>query len=331
MRIRISIVGNFICSFIFSSIIYAAPAVTNDSAISEADIIAANASQELAPVMELPADTSQIMLPNQPPSSGNVMPTPRGMSQQELAKTLPKGAVNQPVSAADTTSIGMPQQESARTVPVMPANQLTSSRDAPTIGMPQQQESVQDLSRTQSPTISQENSNSVGLAGEPVGPEAKSLSDRLTVLETQNGALKAQIAQMNERVNLVEEKLIGNVSVPKTSEYSTSFKTPQLIDNLRNYLGPKLFTIVVSTVIGLFCLLLIYIIFPRRRNHTSASHTPDFNPMEGQEGIVAKLNLARAYIEMGKESEAQNMLQYVLAHGSDAEQKEARELLEKIK
>jgi FimV-like protein len=56
----------------------------------------------------------------------------------------------------------------------------------------------------------------------------------------------------------------------------------------------------------------------------------EFSVMESKEGIAAKLNLARAYIDMGSEDEAQVVLEEVLENGSSSEQSEAKELLEKI-
>jgi FimV-like protein len=116
-------------------------------------------------------------------------------------------------------------------------------------------------------------------------------------------------------------------------------KVQQQIDNLRNYMGPQLFLIIATSIIAILLLLLVYIIIPRHRNVPAIRYPQDelaskdqgFNIMEGKEGIASKLNLARAYIGMGHESKAQTMLYEVLSHGTDAEQAEAKTLLETIK
>lgn len=48
------------------------------------------------------------------------------------------------------------------------------------------------------------------------------------------------------------------------------------------------------------------------------------------DGVATKLDLARAYFEMGDEGGARGMLEGVLRDGSEAQRKEARSLLESI-
>ena len=56
----------------------------------------------------------------------------------------------------------------------------------------------------------------------------------------------------------------------------------------------------------------------------------EFDFMAGTDEVGTKLELAKAYIELGDADGAKDMLNEVLADGSDAQQKEARELLSKL-
>ena len=170
-------------------------------------------------------------------------------------------------------------------------------------------------------TMSQERPPSLVLPIAPIVENgvvltAQELTNRLVALE-------AQVAQMKERIGLIE----GN----KTGSFFNEIQTQ--VDTLRKNLGRGIFAVLMSGIILVLLFLLILIIIPSRKK-TEAARYPqghDYDLMEGQGGIAAKLNLSRAYIEMGHESKAESMLYEVLSHGNDAEQEEAKNLLEKIK
>jgi FimV-like protein len=170
------------------------------------------------------------------------------------------------------------------------------------------------------------------------------LNNRLIIVEDKNNTLQAQISQIEERLNAIEQKM----EQPKETnlieqegfvgKFIIAFKpVQQYIEKLAERLGIDQ-RLLISAIIGVIVLLLIYLLCRCRcscgvvRSATVCSHAKDeYNILENQEGITAKLNLARAYIAMGKTTEAQNMLQEALANGSPAEQIEAKELLERIK
>ena len=56
----------------------------------------------------------------------------------------------------------------------------------------------------------------------------------------------------------------------------------------------------------------------------------DFEFEEEGDSASTKLDLARAYIDMGDEDGARDILGEVLTEGSDAQQQQARELLEQL-
>jgi FimV-like protein len=112
----------------------------------------------------------------------------------------------------------------------------------------------------------------------------------------------------------------------------------QYIDGLAARLGQPLFTILFVCVIVLLLTMLFCLSGYRRKKQDASkflspnvSSTEEDNFMAGKEGHAAKLNLARAYIDMGKETEAHVMLDEVLAKGSPSEQEKAKMLLAEIK
>lgn len=188
--------------------------------------------------------------------------------------------------------------------------------------------------------VPQEGVNAIGMSEEVVDPNAINVLDRLKTLEAQSGKIQAQIAQINERVNVLEERLIIGGPVEQKVQNGVYSKIGQRIDQLKDRIGNKLFLLLAFGVIVILLLFLGYIIFPRREaesfpgSYTHETLPPkeaEFNPMEGQEGVAAKLNLARSYVEMGKENQAQKVLLDVLACGNESEQEEAKKLLEDIK
>jgi len=56
----------------------------------------------------------------------------------------------------------------------------------------------------------------------------------------------------------------------------------------------------------------------------------DFDFLSGTDETATKLDLARAYIDMGDTEGARDILDEVIAEGSDAQQQEAREMIAKM-
>ena len=53
----------------------------------------------------------------------------------------------------------------------------------------------------------------------------------------------------------------------------------------------------------------------------------DIKAIAGDDVITTQLDLARAYIEMGKKKIAQQLLQHVTQHGNETQKQEAQQLL----
>ena len=56
----------------------------------------------------------------------------------------------------------------------------------------------------------------------------------------------------------------------------------------------------------------------------------DFDFLSGTDETATKLDLARAYIDMGDSEGARDILDEVIAEGSEGQQQEARELIAKL-
>ena len=156
----------------------------------------------------------------------------------------------------------------------------------------------------------------------------------------------AQMAQLDEKINSIEQnveqlkKYILENKKNVSNDFSISFKPMlQYIDGLVVRLGQPLFTTLLVCVIVLLLSILFCLSVRRRKRYDATKFLSlNVNPVEeeynfvvGKEGVAAKLNLARTYIDMGKEAEARAMLDEVLAKGSLSEQEKAKELLAEIK
>ncbi len=328
MRIIIS----FMCGLLFAATIYAQPGDSDeDRVLTEADMVAVPSQDRERSLLNLEANQLKKGSAFQAEASSDAMATMTAMAN-EPKKT---GGI------IPTEMFPQPDKERAATQEKSPIiiggdGGLASRAPAPVIAEP-------IVVNAPSPAAGQVEENAIS-------PKLENLIDRLTTLEAQNVRVQAQVNQINEHISLIEERLIGNVGVvgsaeakvagEKTEKEYLYDKISRRIDNLKDRIGHKVFMIIVLGVGAILLLVFGYIIFPRREKQSfpgSYSHEvpeildQDFNPMEGQEGIAAKLNLARAYVDMGKDEDARMALYDVLSHGSDAEQAEAKELLGKIK
>jgi FimV-like protein len=143
--------------------------------------------------------------------------------------------------------------------------------------------------------------------------------------------VEAQISQFSGRINSIEQ------NVGQLKQHGLAEKL-QPLQQLLDIFGLKLnvislFVFLVLGMVVLFPLILLDFLFRDHGKHSCIDKAveSEFNAMENQEGIAAKLNLAHAYIDMGKTTEAQNLLNEVLANGDPTEQTEAKELLERMK
>lgn len=95
--------------------------------------------------------------------------------------------------------------------------------------------------------------------------------------------------------------------------------------------------LLLSGVISLILILAFFLFSERNRKpsskNTETSKEPkpvissqDIRSIAGDDVMATQLDLARAYIEMGKNTLAKKILEHVLIHGSPTQQQEASEL-----
>lgn len=149
--------------------------------------------------------------------------------------------------------------------------------------------------------------------------EYNSLEDksrlRLDLLENENAALKSQVRELDKR--------IANLA-----ELQTQYSNKNILLIALGFAGLLIWLAVLT--------------FRRRDkaevfNHNEPYIAPEESDIEdeydylgSEEGIAAKLDLARAYIDMDDPDQAREALQDVLKSGDASQQAAARELLEQL-
>jgi FimV-like protein len=155
---------------------------------------------------------------------------------------------------------------------------------------------------------------------------------RLAALDQYNLALQNQLQQLQKRIN----ELYNNVvQLKKPSQFSLLLnKYAKYIQNSRfakiEYF-PMFFFV---TAILLFIIWLI-LYWRRKKIAYQTIETNDteseYDFMGSKEGIPAKIDLARAYIDMGYKKSAHEVINEIMAKGNTKQQSEAKKLLKQIK
>jgi FimV-like protein len=150
--------------------------------------------------------------------------------------------------------------------------------------------------------------------------------------------MRNQLQAQNQRIKNLEQELLR-----VKNEHRNFNVIGKYIAKLEEQLGKTGFMIIVGTAIFL-CIYVFGLIVRHSRSSRKQLHRnvkgqsldqvlpgkDEYEFMSGEDSVVAKLNLARAYIDMGNSNAAQEALQDVLAKGSEAQQIEAKELLKKL-
>lgn len=163
-----------------------------------------------------------------------------------------------------------------------------------------------------------------------IAPE--DISSRLAALENSSSILQNKIDSLQEQFN----------SMAATMQQLGQNQNISFIKWLETNISISYFIIISSTIILALVLLIILHIFTLKniRSKTSTlevekkksdvASDDDFDLMSAKEGMPAKLNLARAYIDMGDNEKATKLLQEVVASGDQTLQNEAQILFKKI-
>jgi FimV-like protein len=186
--------------------------------------------------------------------------------------------------------------------------------------------------------------------------QVRLLNERVSQLENANVELQKQLSMTGQYFVSLEQgisdiqKEIQTMQTEKTPEVSSKAsiaKTPAKLDvNFNGYFAlNKLwsgteFRFFISIVLVLFLFGFWKIIAYRKHlsEVKNAKITPnkdgdnegEYDFLGGDQGIEPRLNLARAYIDMGNKHLAQDILEEILVKGNDKQKFEAEVLLKKI-
>ncbi|MBX9586874.1 MAG: hypothetical protein K2X50_06410 [Gammaproteobacteria bacterium] len=160
--------------------------------------------------------------------------------------------------------------------------------------------------------------------------------ERLDIIEDEHVAMKNQIASLDKQLKQLKENYL-------------QYSTPVFHHSAFSDYG---IWIMGSSVLA--CLLvLIFTVSRKRRSHddvtkkisatiTKKKSLPEeeveiveviedeYDYLGSQEGVAAKLDLARAYIDMGDSSQAAHVLNEVITHGNEEQRYKARKILADI-
>ncbi len=160
-------------------------------------------------------------------------------------------------------------------------------------------------------------------------------ANKVAALQTEN-----QINKINEQVKLIQAKVnkaetqlqsLSYQLVHLTSKHAqdtTNFNRILLINLKHNSVG---LTAAFATLV-----FLSYLLFRTFKPNLKTSLQPDikksdeYDFMNSRESIPAKLDLARAYIDMGDSASAETALKDVLKNGNKEQRKQARDLLDTL-
>lgn len=164
-----------------------------------------------------------------------------------------------------------------------------------------------------------------------VNASIANLSAQVMVLESTNKTLQTQLDSLQQRM------LSAEMAVTQLQHTSGCWltRTAQWMQAQFGVVGAYivLFAVVVVVILILLFLFSWCKCCKKEMEKIEPTISPakdDFDLMNAAEGIAAKLNLARAYIDMGNIAAAQELLQTVVQHGNPEQQAEAQQLLGKI-
>lgn len=141
---------------------------------------------------------------------------------------------------------------------------------------------------------------------------------RLANIEQHNLALQNQITGLSQQLSTLQNEINEPIYI-----------------KLRDSLGGYGLYIAVGIIVVLFLLLFLWLSPSGTAKKTKAKIDKDteseYDFMGSSEGIPAKLDLARAYIDMGDNKAARDILDEIIKQGNKEQQEEAQELLARIK
>jgi FimV-like protein len=136
--------------------------------------------------------------------------------------------------------------------------------------------------------------------------------------------MQMQLNQINTRVSFVE----------KSTNKLLRFDIADIFKPLSRYTQADAVVascVMSSSALLLFVAISLLIQLTKKKSLPSLPREKYDIVINKEDEIAAKLNLARAYIDMGKNDESRTIIDEVIAHGDFTQKTEAEELLAKIK
>lgn len=155
---------------------------------------------------------------------------------------------------------------------------------------------------------------------------------KIDIITANSTALQDKVLTLSQSVNATNQKVVVLQKVQSETQQGLLNRWSRILESWNDHLNFG----VAGTIFGLVVVLLLVFLLRykiRQKKLVSPSALPnieeqgEYDLMNSAEGIPAKLNLARAYIEMGNKNEAHHILQEVLKCGNEEQQKEAQMLL----
>lgn len=161
---------------------------------------------------------------------------------------------------------------------------------------------------------------------------------RLEALSTKNSQLQQEINKLDQAMTLLNQEM--NTLNSKLQTGQTISQVNPLGNNQQSFLqsmtsqsAMRYWVIVLAVIV---VLLLAMMTIPRNKRSKvpvdgAADDTKDeYDFMGSDEGIPAKLDLARAYLAMGDNDSARNVLAQVMLKGDESQKQSAVDLLKQI-
>ncbi|WP_423063830.1 FimV/HubP family polar landmark protein [Candidiatus Paracoxiella cheracis] len=178
------------------------------------------------------------------------------------------------------------------------------------------------------------------------------MDERVLELSNKNQQLEQRLQELTQAMTLLNQEII---SLKKTTDSLKYLKNAQPIRHtaastfvewaqiINNHLGSTGLKAIISGVVILI-ILLLWAIWPRNnkkkkqktanRNSKSGDHLDgteaEYDYMGSEEGVPAKLDLARTYIAMEDYDTARKVLAEVNKHGDQSHKEQAQAMLDEI-
>jgi FimV-like protein len=162
------------------------------------------------------------------------------------------------------------------------------------------------------------------------------LEKKISGVDSSVKTLQQQLSDLSQKVQKIEKQMVGTFA-------NLAIVTQNLLASLGG-LGVVLFVLLLIILFVLVRLIAkICSKWGKRHNlfhesptseidtHAGLSDESDYDLMGSKEGVAAKLDLARVYMDMNEGNKARELLQEVIANGNTKEKAAAEEMLKKIK